>query len=94
MPLYVLKNEMPYDELLGWLEYLERRPVDWRNDDRTFKLLQAQGFKGKPESVFTSLAKIYKPPTNDPLKGLTGSTLFHKMLSAKGGDRLPFLGEL
>jgi hypothetical protein len=92
MPVYKLMNEMPYEELSKWMQYLESRPVGWRDDDRTFKLLQAQGFKGKPGSVFISLAKIYNATAkSDPLKGLGSSMIFSKMLSAKGGDKLEAL---
>jgi flavodoxin len=82
---------MPYDELLCWLSYLERRPIEWRDDDRTYKQLQAWGFKGKPSSVFGSLKAIYeKRSKQDPLN-LRGSAFFQQLLSAKGGDRLAFL---
>ncbi len=89
MPVYRLLDEMPYDELLNWLAYLNMRPVDWRDDDRTFKLLQAQGFKGKPQDVFMSLAVIYESQQVDGnTKGLVQSAFFQKMMSSKNGDRL------
>jgi hypothetical protein len=93
MPIYKLADEMPYEELLGWLNYLERRPVDWRADDRAFKVLQTQGVKGKPWSVFKSLETIYNPPSDLKdgelnVSSLKGSALFSKMLSAKGGDNI------
>lgn len=93
IPVYKLLQEMPHDELLCWIMYLEQRPIGWRDDDRTFKLLQAQGYKGKPGSVFTSLAKVYEnqKPTEDNIKGLKSSAFFEKLLSAKGGDKLSFL---
>ena len=48
MPVYKLLEEMPYEEFSKWLEYFRRRPVDWRADDRVFKVLQTQGVKDKP----------------------------------------------
>lgn len=84
---------MPYDELLCWLNYLERRPIEWRDDDRAFKQLQAWGFKGKPGAVFGSLKAIYeRRAKNDPFN-LKGSAFFQQLLSAKGGDNLTFLKE-
>ncbi len=80
-----------YDDFQKWFVYLEKRPVGWRDDDRTFKLLQAQGVKEKPESIFPSLKPIYKPAEQFNAQGvnmasLKHSALFTKMLGAKGGD--------
>ncbi len=95
MPLYKLTNEMPYDELLGWFAYFEQRPVGWRDDDRAFKLMQVQGFKGKGSQVFPSLLQLeqgLKPATvADTLKG---SAVFNFMMNAKGGDSLQVLKEM
>lgn len=87
-------DEMPYEELLGWMDYLNRRPVDWRDDERTFKLLQVQGFKGKGESIFSSLATIARAESERrnsetlDIANLKRSFLFNQMLSAVGGDKL------
>ena len=91
MPLYKLYEEMSYEELCGWFNYLERRPVDWRADDRTSKLLQAQGVKESPAKLFPSLAAVYnKPKEGFDVQGLKSSALFQKMLDAKGGDRIKY----
>lgn len=96
MPVYKLLEEMPYEELLCWFSYLDSRPIDWRDDDRTFKFLQTQGYKGKPWEAFMSLKSIYqpsKPIASDNrinIGNLKSSLLFHKMLSAKKGDLLDF----
>ncbi len=74
---------MPYEELLGWYNYFERRPVGWRSDDRTAKLLQVQGVKQKPSEIFSSLITIYNSSKPKKDKGLNKSLLFQKMLSAK-----------
>jgi hypothetical protein len=90
MPVHKILDEMPYEELLGWFAYLEMRPVDWRDDDRTFKFLQTQGYKGKPGDVFPSLRPIYTRRDNDSYSSLKGSFFFQKMMSAVGGDKLDF----
>lgn len=84
---------MPYDELLGWLSYFERRPIGWREDDRTFKLLQAQGVKEKPWGIFPSLNYIYNPNRNSKENTNIGATLIRSALFAKlqkaiGGDKI------
>ena len=89
MPVYKLLEEMPYEELQGWVSYFEQRPVGWRDDDRTAKLLQAQGVKEKPWKLFSTLDAIYNRKTEGfDVKGFKASSLFHKLLSAKGGDKV------
>lgn len=80
---------MPYEELQDWLLYLEKRPLGWREDLRTFMLLRAQGLKDKPENVFASLRPIFAE--NNGEKSFSGSALFQKLLHARGGDRLEAL---
>ena len=84
---------MPYEELMGWYDYFERRPVGWRSDDRASKLLQAQGVEKKPTELFSSLGVIYNPKksetdTGTDIMSLKGSVLFQNMLTARGGDTL------
>lgn len=83
---------MPYEELLGWLAYFERRPVGWREDDRTFKLLQAQGVKEKPNVLFKSLEPIYNPVKSvnpDQIdESFKQSFLYQKLLTATAGERI------
>lgn len=83
-------REMPYDELLGWYDFFERRPLGWREDDRTSKLLQAQGVKEKPWKLFPSLKAIYQPePVNeeDQSGQIKNSAFYQLMLSAQGGEK-------
>jgi hypothetical protein len=95
MPVYSLV-QMPYDEYVKWQQYFEARPVGWREDDRTAKLLQAQGVKAKPEAMFSSLAKmsashskrVAKENGRISAENLKRSAFFSKMLSATGGDKL------
>lgn len=83
---------MPYLELLGWMEYFDRRPVGWREDDRTHKLLQAAGVKAKGTEIFVSLARMQEKASAPIVDGklsvsqLKGSAMFAKLLSSKGGD--------
>jgi len=90
--VYRLEAEMPYDEMLMWFSYFEKRPQGWREDDRTVKMLQAQGVKAKPYDIFPSLQAIYKPKRDFDgtldASNLKGSVMFMKMLGAKKGDRL------
>lgn len=76
---------MPYDEFLKWQQYFEANPIGWREDDRTLKLLQVQGFKGEPSSVFTSFARLKKKSDAESLKA---SAMFKMMQSSVGGDAL------
>jgi hypothetical protein len=86
-----LIETMTYEELLGWYDYFERRPVGWREDDRSAKIIQAQGVKSKAWELFPTLKAIYYPSDHgkpEGVRGLQGSFLFHNMLNAKGGDKL------
>lgn len=102
MPVYLLRQEMPFDEVLGWNYYFSQRPVGWRDDNRTMSLLQAQGVKAKPEEIFASLAMIRKSQESENItedgritaKGLAGSGIFMKMMGASHGDKLPILDQL
>lgn len=93
MPVNTLLNDLTYDELLGWFNYFDRRPIGWRDDDRTYKLLQVQGVKQKPGELFASLNSIYasmsrvnEDGTN--ISSLKGSMLLQKMMTAVGGEKL------
>jgi hypothetical protein len=91
MPLYQIYEEMTYEELLGWFNYLEQRPIDWRADDRAVKLLQVQGVKEKPWQLFTSLDAIYNRKEAAEggafdAKAFARSGFFAKLHNATGGD--------
>lgn len=94
MPVYRLLSEMPFEEYQEWIMYFEARPAGWQDDDRTVKLLQAQGVKEKPWDIFKSLRAVYgknvEPPKNEDGLMVGGdiksSLLFQKLLGAKGGD--------
>lgn len=95
IPIYKLADEMPYEELLGWLAYFDRRPIEWKADDRAYKLMRVQGLKESAQNVFPSLKVIYSPSisTLEPdgkinISNLKNSYMFQKMLLARGGERL------
>jgi len=85
MPVYQLKDEMTYVELLKWISYFKARPIGWREDQRTFLLLQAAGFKGKPESIFQSLKQI-KENIPAEVKALPKGKFLEMMMQSKDGD--------
>lgn len=94
MPVYKLLEEMPNDEFITWQQYFSKFPPGWREDDRTAKLLQAQGVKLKPEQMFNSLAIMKakldeeKEKSKISVANLKGSALFSKMMGAKGGTNI------
>lgn len=84
---------------MGWSDYFERRPIGWREDDRTFKLMQVSSFSKldkRPEEIFPTLGVIYAAVKSSVQNGKTDpeafmrSGLFQKIMSAKGGDRLNY----
>jgi len=94
IPVHQILDEMPYEEFLGWCSYFDSRPPGWQEDNRTFKLLQSQGFKGKPEEIFSSLGKVFKQREAEHIDGLLkdpqlkGTAFLDRMGKAKGGDHL------
>lgn len=84
---------MPYEEMLCWFAYLERRPDGWKEDLRTSYLLQAQGVKEKPSKLFPSLSAISKSSSsqNTLADSLKSSFAFQMMQKAVGGDKLNVL---
>jgi hypothetical protein len=85
MPVYKILDEMPQNELMGWAQYFKRRPYGWREDQRTAVLVQAQGYKGKPEELFPSLKQL-KDGVPAEIKALPKGKFLEMMMGAKGGD--------
>jgi len=78
-------EEMPQTELLKWGQYFSKRPIGWREDQRTYMLLSAQGYKGKPEDLFPTLKQLKEGiPAEE--KALPKGKFLDMMLKAKGGD--------
>jgi hypothetical protein len=88
MPVYQLVKEMPYTELLQWIEFFNSRPIGYREDYRTFLLLKAAGFDGKAEDLFMSIKaisdKVKKQEKED--RAVPKGLFLAKMLEAKNGD--------
>ena len=83
---------MPYDELLLWMKYFERRPVGWRDDLRAHYALQVQGSKHRVEDLFPELGRMLRPKQEEtPMASLRGSALFQYMSKAIGGDKVDFI---
>lgn len=89
MPVYVLENEMPADELRMWQKYFDARPVGWREDNRTAKLMAIQGMKQKASDIFPSLKGVeaYEESKSDREvmnQSLKGSVFGMKLAAALG----------
>ena len=76
---------MPYEELLKWATYFQRRPIGWREDQRTYMMLAAKGVKESPETLFPAL-KMLKENIPAEVKALPKGEFLQRMLQAKGGD--------
>jgi len=91
-----VRHEMHYDELLEWMAYFEKRPFGWREDDRTYKIMASFGMKAKPEDVFESLRSLRAVREEEAgtgkmsMRNLKNSSMFRKMVSAKGGDKIDY----
>ena len=88
---------MSFQEYQSWALYFDQRPEGWKDDDRTFKLMQAFGHKGSPQNTFHSLAKMLTKEEEKKAAAIiprSGSLLHTMMQNAKGGDRLAILGDL
>lgn len=88
-----LLETMSFVEFNMWMQFFERRPIGWREDDRTYKLLRAAGVKAEPEKIFGSIAamKTKQAEIHAPRRG---SQLHNLMMNAKGGIIPDILKEL
>jgi hypothetical protein len=79
---------MPYEELLKWVEFFNRRPVGWREDYRTYLFLRTQGVKESPENIFPSLKQLQKHESkrSEPDRAVPKGKFLDMLLKAKGGD--------
>jgi len=89
MPVYTLLEEMPYEELLKWIEFFSRKPVGWREDHRTYMIMRAFGVKEKAETLFPTLKRISdlesQSVEND--RAVPKGKFLEMMRKAKGGDK-------
>lgn len=91
MPVYKILEEMPNQELSGWLAYLDMRPPGWQEDLRVGYLLQAFGEKRKVTEIFPSVATVLKPKASSAAESLKHSPVYQFMKNAVGGDKPEFL---
>jgi hypothetical protein len=90
-----LLDKMTYQEFQEWAAYFTQRPIGWREDDRTYKLLQVQGVKERPERLFPSLKAIFSPPVKKTdgtldVDNFRVSAFCQKLFTAKGGEVIDF----
>lgn len=91
VPVSTVYSEMSYEEILGWFDYFRRRPIGWREDNRTSMLILSSGAKIKPEEIFPSLSALRGGTVseeNNVASSLKKSAFFSKMLAAVGGDKV------
>ena len=81
---------MPYTELLKWIEYFKRRPVGWRDDQRTSLILSSAGVKAKGEDLFPSLRAIkdIADSRSKEDRAVPKGLFLKRMLQATGGDKV------
>jgi hypothetical protein len=77
---------MSYEELQTWMEYFDKRPYQWREDQRVMLNLKSKGVKVDMETMFPTLHKINQ--SNSMGKSIKESSFFKLMQNAKGGDKL------
>lgn len=50
-----------YEEFRGWINFFDKHPIGWREDNRAAIIACSSGFtKAKPEDLFDSLARLKK----------------------------------
>lgn len=86
-------REMEYTDFIGWQSFFSERPVGWREDERTMRILQSAGVTEKATAIFSSLARLEEAGKNrhtedDQMNALRRSSFFLQMLSATGGKQL------
>jgi len=87
-------DTMTFQELQGWQNYFKRRPVGWREDNRTAYVLESSGAKINRESLFPSLKMVklgMGVVSDEPMQGFKSSMLFSRLITATGGDKLDFM---
>jgi hypothetical protein len=77
---------MPASELRKWAEYLQARPIGWREDQRTSLLMNAQGVKKAGHEIFPSLLALQKwqedRADEDVMRQSLGKSVFGALLES------------
>jgi hypothetical protein len=85
---------LPYDEFLGWFDYFSRKPIGWREDNRTYLTILSTGAKVNPGQLFPSLKAIQKSARKpSQWESLKGSVFFQHIMNSVNGDKLKILEE-
>lgn len=81
-------NEMPYEELKNWVNFFSKQPPGWKEDYRTYLIVAAFGYKGKPEDLFPTLAQMkrHKAEFEEATRVLPSGRFLDMMRKAKNGD--------
>jgi len=79
---------MPYTEYTKWIDFFKKRPVGWREDQRTYLFLKTQGVKAEAEDIFPTLKmlKIDSQNYQEPDKAIPKGKFLEKMIKARSGD--------
>jgi len=79
---------MPYTEFVKWIEFFRKRPIGWREDQRTYMFLRTQGVKEPAEKLFTSLSLIKKQEIDSqtPDQAVPKGVFLEKIRQAKSED--------
>lgn len=85
IPVHKMLKDMPHSEYIKWLAYFKQRPVGWREDQRAYLNLAAQGVKEPQEKIFPTLKALADNIPNE-IKSLPKGNFLKKMLDARGGD--------
>lgn len=94
-PVYKILEEMPFDEMIKWHEYLQVRPYGWREDRRTALTMSALGATVDINQTFPTLANLGRNVSETTtVKSLANSKFFDFMLNSSNGDKPDFLQEI
>jgi len=84
---------MPAEELRKWSKYFQARPIGWREDNRTAKLLTVQGVKKSPKELFPSLAAVDSYDSERPEEEAMVSSLKSSVFGMKFAQAMKGKGE-
>jgi hypothetical protein len=88
LPASYVEHEMTYTELQNWAKFFKKRPIGWRDDQRAYMLLSAQGVKASAENVFPTLRMIKEDEINSqkPDHAIPKGKFLNLIKKAKNGD--------
>ena len=88
-------DTMPHIEFVGWIEYLDSRPIEWRHYSRLYTQIAHNGFvkiKQKPEEMFQELYSVKHGSAKDrKIKSRSWNNSVAAMLGERAGHTWDFL---